>query len=117
MLFWIFVSALGFDRFRGCTEVALNFSFFLVLRFFAEDILVFGVGLGEVVQAEPLAVLQIAATLGIALDHQFNTPLDFGRRALSAAAEELVVFNFELADVAFELRQFLVDSRHGWKSP
>ena len=109
--------AFRFDGFRGCAEMALNLAFFFLLRFLAEDVFVLGVGLGEVVQAESLAVFQVAAALGIALYDQFNAPFDFGGRALAAAAEILVVFNFELADVAFEPRQFLVDGRHGRTNP
>src|SRR5208282_396238 len=96
-LLGIFLGAFGFDGFRGGTEVPLNFSFFFLLRFLAKDVLVLRVGLREVIQAEALAVLQVAAALGVALNHKLDAPFDFGRRSLAAAAVVLVIFNFELA--------------------
>jgi hypothetical protein len=59
----------------------------------------------------------VASALGIALDEQLDAPLDFRRWTLAAAAKELVVLDLELADVFFELRQFLVDRGHGGRSP
>src|SRR5260370_834873 len=95
----------------------LHFPLFFLLDFFPEDIFVLRVGLREVAGAKALAEFQLAAALGIALDDQLDAPLDFGRRTLSAAAEELVVLDLELADVFFELRQFFVDRSHGGRSP
>ncbi len=109
--------AFGLDGFRGRTEMALDAAFFLLLRFLAENVFVLGVGLREVIQAETLAVFEVAAALAVAFDRQFDAPFDFRRRTLSAAPEILVVFDLELADVALELAQILVDGRHGWKCP
>ena len=95
----------------------LHFSFFFRLRFFSEDVFVLRVGLREVVVAKALAEFQIAAALAIALNDQLDAPLDLGRRTLPAAAKELVILDLELADVFFELPQFLVDRGHGGRSP
>lgn len=110
-------SAFRLDRFRGRAEVPLDGSLFFLLGFFTENVFILRVGLSEVVQAESLAVLEVAAALAISLNHRFNTPFDFRGRALSAAPEVLVEFNLELTDVPFELAQLFVDGRHGWKCP
>jgi hypothetical protein len=112
-----FARAFRLNCFRGGTEVPLDCSLFLLLRLFAKNVLVLGVGLREVVQAKSLAVLQLAAAVAISLDQRFDAPLDLRRRALSASAEVLVVFNLELTDVPFELAQLFVDRRHERKNP
>src|SRR5690349_16027807 len=109
--------AFRFHRFRRGAEMPLHFSFFLLLSLLPEDVFIFCVGLGKVVQAEPLPVLQFPSALRVPLHRQINAPLDFRRRPLSATAEVLIVLNLELADVPLELAQLLVDRRHGWKRP
>jgi len=86
--------------------MALHFSFFFLLKLLAENIFVFGVGLAEVIVAKALAELHIAAALAVAFDDQLDAPLDFSGWTLPATAKVLVVFNFELANVFFELRHF-----------
>jgi hypothetical protein len=44
-----------------------------------------------------------------------DAPLDFGGRTLAAAAEILVVFDFELTDVPFERAQLFVNGSHSWR--
>ena len=112
-----FARAFRLNCFRGGTEVPLDSSLFLLLRLFAKNVFVLGVRLREVVQAKSLAVFQLATAIAISLDQRFNAPLDLRRRALSASAEVLVVFNLELTDVPFELAQLFVDRRHERKNP
>ena len=57
---------------------------------------------------------QLAAAFAVALDHQLDTPLDFGGRTLPAPTKILVVLDLQLADVPFELAQIFVDGGHGW---
>src|SRR5579859_599730 len=113
----LFARAFRLDRFGGSAKVPLNVSLFLLLRLLAENVLVLCVGLREVIQPEALTVLEVAAALGIPLNRQLDPPLNFRRRALTAAAEVLVVLNLELTDVTLELRQFFVDGRHGRNVP
>src|SRR5262249_18784705 len=87
---------------------------FLLLRALAENVLVLGVRLREVVVAKALPELQLAAAFSIALDDQLDTPLDFGRRTLAPAAKILVVFDLELANIPLELTQFFVNRGHAW---
>src|SRR5579884_3766437 len=98
-------------------EVVLHESFLFLLHALAEDVLVLRVGLREVVEAEALRGLQLAAPFGIALHHQVDAPFDFGGRTLAPAAEVLIVLNLELADVAFDLTEIFVDSGHAGRSP
>src|SRR6266436_1175557 len=112
-----FFQARRFDFLRRRAKVALDFSFLFQRNFLPENILVFRVGLRKIIEAEPLREFQFAAALGVALHQQINAPLDFRRRALPAASEILVVFNLELADVALELAQLLVNGRHARRKP
>src|SRR5712672_817578 len=111
------LGALCFDGFGSRAEMALHFSFFFLLKLLAKNIFVLGVGLAEVIVAKALAELHIAAALAVAFDDQLDAPLDFRGRTLPAAAKVLVVLNFELANVFFELRHFFVDGRHAEESP
>jgi len=104
--------AFSFNGLGGSAEVTLHLAFFAGGETLAEDVLIFGVGLGKIAEAETLGEFQVATAFGVALDDQLNTPFDFRGRALTAAAKEHVVFDFELADVAFELTQFFVDGGH-----
>src|SRR6202030_199059 len=81
----------------------------------AKNVFVFCVGLREVVVTETLAELQLPATLRIALGHHFEPPFNFRRRPLASSAKILFILNLQLADVFFELVQFLVNrgSRYG----
>src|SRR5882724_4286037 len=111
------LGALGFDGLGCGSEVALHFSFFFLLQALAEDVFVLRVSLREVVVPEALAEFQLAAAFGVALDEQLDAPLDFGGRTLPAAPEILVILDFELANVLFELRHFFVNRGHAWKPP
>src|SRR5712671_5522262 len=97
--------------------MALHFSFFFLLKLLAENIFVLGVGLAEVIVAKALAELHIAAALAVAFDDQLDAPFDFRGWTLPAATKVLVVLNFELANVFFELSHFFVDGRHAEESP
>ena len=97
-----FFDARGLDFFRRCAKMALNFAFFFLGNFLAEDIFVLRVGLRKIVEAETLREFHVAAAFPIALDELIDAPLDFGGRTFPAAAEILVVFDLELADVFFE---------------
>jgi len=90
----------------------LDGAFFLLLGFLPENVFVLGVSLREVVEAESLVGLHVAAALVIALDEKIDAPLDFRRRALAATAEILVVFDLELANVLLDLAQIFVNGRH-----
>src|SRR4029077_20840243 len=107
------LGSLGFNGLRGCAEMPLRAAFFLLLRALAENIFVLRVGLRQVVVAKALAELQIAAAFSVALDDLLDAPFDFGRRTLPAATKILVVFDFELADVALELPKLFVHAGHG----
>src|SRR6202035_2946985 len=93
--------ALRLDHLRRSAIVFLRAAFFLQCRLFAENILIFRVSLGEVGEPEPLAKLQFARALAMTLDYLLDAPLDFRRRTLPPATEELIVLNLQLADVAF----------------
>src|SRR5580704_18999172 len=100
----------------GCRAVMLlRAPFFLQRRLFAENILIFRVRLREVRQPEPLLHLQFARALAVTLDHLLDAPLDFRWRTLPPAAEELIVLNLQLADVALHCGEFFVN-RRGHKS-
>src|SRR5260370_30078820 len=116
-LFRFLLRASRFDL-PGCrAEMVLDFSFFLLRHFFPEDIFVFRVGLQKIVKAESLREFQFAAAFRVALHEHIDAPRDFRGRTLPAAAEILVVFNLELADVALELAEFFFDGRHTWCNP
>ena len=101
-----------FDFLGGGAEMPLQPSFFLHCGFLPEDVFVFCVGLREVVEAESLCELQVSAALVVALDQKIDAPFDVGRRTLPATSEVLVVLDFELADVFFDLAQIFVNSPH-----
>jgi hypothetical protein len=46
------------------------------------------------------------------LDQKIDAPFDLARRSLPAASEILVVLDFELTDVFFDLAQIFVNGRH-----
>src|SRR6202030_851364 len=91
----------------------LHRAFFFLLGPLAKNIFVLGVSLGEIVVAKSLAVLHIAGAFAVPFDHQFDAPLNLIGRTLTAAAEELIVFDLQLANVAFELTEFFVDGGQG----
>src|SRR5579859_5422698 len=90
----------------------LDCTLFLLLGFLAEDVFVFSVSLREVVETEALVRLHVPATLVIALDEKIDAPFDFSGRTLPTAAEILIVFDLELADVLFDLAKIFVNGRH-----
>ena len=72
----------------------LHFAFFALRSALAENVLVLGVGLGKVGETEALIEFQIAAAFRITANNQVDAPFNFGGRALAAAAEEHIVFDF-----------------------
>src|ERR1700733_11277736 len=106
--------ALRLNSLRRSPKVPLRPPLFLQLHFLAKNIFVLRVSLRQIVESKALSELQLAAAFAVALDHQLDTPLDFGGRALPAATKILVVLDFQLADVPFELAQIFVDGGHGW---
>src|SRR5256885_2294147 len=117
VLFGFSFSAGRFDLLRGRAEVPLDFSFFFLRRSLPEDILIFCVGLREVVETESLREFELAAPFRIALHDHIDAPFDLRGRTLPASPEILVVFDLELTDVPFELAQLLVDGGHVWRNP
>src|SRR2546423_1890247 len=95
--------AFRFNRLGGGAKMPRQTPFFLLLRALAENILVLRVGLREVVVTKALPKFQLATAFSVALDDQLDSPFDFGGRALSAAAEILVVLDLELANISLEL--------------
>src|SRR4030095_1560367 len=108
-----FRKALRFNGFGRSTEVALHRGLFLLFQLLAEYVFVLRVGLGEVVKAEALADFHVSRTFTIFLHDQIDTPFDFAGWTFATPAKELIVFDLQLADVAFELAEFFVDGRHG----
>src|ERR1700684_4164519 len=84
-------------------------------RLLTKNVFIFRVSLREVRQPKPLLHLQFARALAVTLDHLLDAPLDFRRRKLPPAAEELIVLNLQLADVSLHSAQFFVN-RRGHKS-
>src|SRR5215831_4542097 len=113
----MFSSARSLDLICRRAVMPLDGALFLLLRFLPEDVFILCVSLREVVEAEALVRLQFAATLVITLDEKVYAPFDFRWRTLPAAAEILVVFDLELADVLFDLTQIFVNGRHVLRGP
>jgi hypothetical protein len=84
-----------------------------LLRPLAKNILVLRIGLREVVVTKALAVLHVAGALAVSLDDQFDAPFNLIGRTFTASAKELIVFDLQLADVAFKLAEFFVDGGDG----
>src|SRR5438046_4023342 len=112
MFLALFFRAGSLDLLRRRPEMPLNRTFFLLLQFFPEDVLIFCVGLGEIVKAKALRGFQFAPAFPIALDQHIDAPLNFGGWTLPAAAEILVVFNLQLSNLLFECSQFFVNGGH-----
>ena len=108
-----FVRSLSLDRLRGCAVMVLLSAGFLLHDLFAPHVLIFGVGLLKIVESEALREAQIAHSFVVAAHHVVDAPLGIGGRARPTAAEELLVFDLERADVALDLAEVVVDSGHG----
>ncbi len=107
------LGTLRLDGFGRRAVVPLRAPFFFHLHFFAENVFVLGVRLRQVVETKALPEFQLAAAFAVALYNQFNAPLDFRGWALPPTTEILVVFDFQLPDVSFELTEILVNGGHG----
>ena len=99
----MFFGAGGFNLFCRRTVMTLDSTLFLLLRFLPENVFVFCISLREVVEAEALMGFQFPAAFVITLDEKIDALFDFGGRAFAAAAEILVVLDFELTDVLLDL--------------
>ena len=69
--------AIRFDLFRSRAKVPRHLPLFLLLQPLAKHILIFRVGLRQVVVAKALPEFQLAAALGITLGHQLQAPFNF----------------------------------------
>lgn len=84
-------------------------------HFFAPEVLIFGVGLCEIAEFEPLPEIQLANFLVAAADEVIQPPLRVRRRTFPSSAEELLIFDLQRANVPLDLVQVLVESGHGYR--
>ena len=104
--------ALGFHRLRGSSEVVSLGGPFLLRDLLAPHVLILRVGLLDVVEAEALTGAQLGDALVVAPYQGVHAPLRVRRRTRSPAAEILLVFDLQRADVPLDLAKIVVDGGH-----
>src|SRR5215469_12166160 len=96
-------AAFGLDRFCCSAEVMLLRAGLLLDDLLAPHVLILGVGLGQVVVAETLSVVEVRHMLGTAANQTVESPLRIRGRAFASATEILLEFDFQGADFALDL--------------
>jgi len=85
---------------------------FFLRELFAPHVLILDVSLGEVIGAEALAGGEIGGAIVEASQGGLEAPLRVRGRTRTAAAEILLEFNFQRADIALDPAQFFINAGH-----
>src|SRR5579859_379288 len=107
-----FPSPLGLNGFGSGAEVVLLCRGFLLNHFLAPHVLILSVGLGQIVESKALCEAKLAGALVVPAYKALRAPLGIRGRPLTPAAEKLLVFDLQGADIPLDLTEIFVDGGH-----
>jgi hypothetical protein len=109
--------ALGFNLSRRRAEMPLHRPVLAFLHPLVKNLTVLGVSLSQIPKSKSLSIVHLRRTVAVTFENLLDPPFDIGWWAFFTAAEELLKFDLELANVTLQARQVFVSlvRGHRWR--